>query len=95
MHMMPGGRYNTHYHSLLPYQPTYLALYQITDYFVVEIINGSPFNSLRHILLLLCFKCEFYKYLLQFLIHKVYTELLKAIFLCTKKTQARVKSKYT
>jgi len=36
----------------------YLALNQLTDNFVVEVVNRGPLDAFLHILLLFCFQCE-------------------------------------
>ena len=61
--------------------PTDLALNEVTDNSVVEVVDGRPSDPLCHILLLLCLQRQLNEDLLKFLIHKIDTELLKPIFL--------------
>ena len=60
---------------------THLALNELAHYLVVEVVDGSPFNPLLHILLLLSLQSQLNEDLLQLLIHKVDAELLKPVFL--------------
>ena len=64
---------------------TYLAFNELTDYFVVKIIDWGPLDSLLNILFLFCFQCQFNKDLLKLLINKINTKLFKSIFLKNQK----------
>lgn len=83
--MMPGGRYigTKQYYRKYNYiiAHIYLALNEFTDYFVVEIINWGPLDTLLNILFLFCFQCQFNENLLKLLINKINTKLFKSIFL--------------
>lgn len=56
-----------------------LLLHQITNDFVVEILNGSPLNILPFVFILFLLQNQFYEQLLEFFVAVVYTELFKTV----------------
>ncbi len=69
--------------------PTHLALDELTNYLVIEVVNGRPFDAFLDVLLLFRLQSQLYKDLLKLLVHKVDAELLETIFLSKQKEKQK------
>lgn len=63
----------------------YLRFNQVTDNLIIEVVYWGPVDSFLYILFLFCLQCQLNEDLLQLLVDKVDTELLKTIFLSIHK----------